>query len=422
MIRLAHVRLQILFPILLSVPFCYLSAMTFDNRYLPLLSKPLFRRPDSCSFFAVQPFFMVAHNAWAPFGEDNCLQEEFGLYEWHGKYDQKVLDRAMMAAGVTPTSFLRSDFQLRQQIPWATDGELHAIGFALYGYTQITPLFAVGGSWVFVHANGTMEFVLDPSFLDPGMLGDERELLIAKNRMHQALGLQAGLWRKTGSGDLDLYLRFGGITEYRWKMRRLDAAIKLGVIFPIAAPVCLFNPASITFGGNRHYGVYISFEGEAELKEDLRAGILLRLIKRFSRAQLARLPVLDEPDIFGAIVAPVDIDPGVTLVFTPHVAFDEVRDGVGFFVQYTLIYHTKDEITDLRRNPLVKVNIEEVRKRSSWVNEYVTIGIVYDPHASRQVSWLLPKVTFLWDIPVNPTMSKRSYKTQAVSLLAKFDF
>ena len=420
MIR-ARFWLKVLFFILISNNVVPLLAMVFDNRYLPLLSKPLFRRPDSCCFFTIQPFFMTANNAWGEFGENNSLQEEFGLYEWHGKYDQKILDNAIISSGLSGSS-LRSDLQLRSQIPWAMNGELHAIGFALYGYAQLAPLFAVGGSWVFLHANGAMEFLLDPVVFDASVMGDERELFIARDKMHRLLGVQPGLWHATGSGDLDLYMRFGGVTEYRWKLRRLDAGIKIGLILPFAAPISLYNPASITFGGNRHFGLYLSFEGEAELKEDLRAGLLLRVIKRFSRRHRARLPLLNEPDIFGSLVTCVDVDPGVTFVFSPHVAFDEVRDGLGFFIQYTLLFHTKDALEDLRKNPRIKANINAVRNRSSWVNEYVSIGIAYDVHASRQVSWWLPKVTFLWDIPVNPMMSKRANKTQGVSLLAKIDF
>jgi hypothetical protein len=422
MTRTIRYKAQLLFFVIVLLQAFSLWGMVFDNRFIPLLAKPLYRLPSRCNFFAIQPFFMVGNRAWGEFGEFNSLQEEFGLHEWHGKYDQRVIDSAIVTAGLSPTSLLRSDFQLRSSIPWGMEGELHTIGFALYGYSQISSHFGVGGSWVFMHANGTMELVLDHTVLDPGMQGDERELLMAKERMHRLLGVRPGLWRRTGSGDLDLYVRFGTMTEYRLKMRRIDAGIKFGGIIPLAAPIDINNPASITFGGNKHPGFYVSFEAEAELKEDLRAGLMLRLIKRFSRTQLARVPVLTEPDIFGALVTPLRVDPGLTLAFSPYVAFDEVRDGLGFFVQYTVVAHAKDEIEDIRSMPIVPINVRTLMNRSSWMSEYVTIGIGYDVHASREVTWWLPRVTFLWDIPVNPMVSKRSNKTNAVSLLAKFDF
>ena len=94
------------------------QAMTFDNRFLPLLLKPFNRRCDALSHFSIQPFFMNADHA---FHEASRLS----IPDIDGTYDTAVLARALVAAEFDNP--LRSDLQLRPSIPWSRKGRLNAL-------------------------------------------------------------------------------------------------------------------------------------------------------------------------------------------------------------------------------------------------------------------------------------------------------
>ena len=64
------------------------QAMTFDNRFLPLLLKPFNRRCDAPSHFSVQPFFMNADRAFHEASRlsipdiDGCMIRQYWLELW----------------------------------------------------------------------------------------------------------------------------------------------------------------------------------------------------------------------------------------------------------------------------------------------------------------------------------------------------
>ena len=94
----------------------------------------------------------------------------------------------------------------------------------------------------------------------------------------------------TGLGDSDLYFRMAIVGKYTCKFRRIDAALRCGLIIPTANETPINNPAAVPLGGERHWGAYIGLDGEFEFKEDLIGGIQFRASKRFSRTNIRRMP------------------------------------------------------------------------------------------------------------------------------------
>lgn len=388
-----------------------IQAMVFDNRFMPLYLKPFIRRFDALSHLRVQPFFMHADRAFAEDGE-------MPIPNIHGFYDQQVLARALVDAGFPEP--LRSDFRLRTSIPWNRRGRLDAQGIALLYEQAVAPWCSIGVNVAFAHVAMRHRFTLTDEQIAEG---DKEYLLQAKDAMHKEIGLQPALFSKILFGDVDLYLRFGGIWDYTLRFRRIDASVKFGVYMPSAAERDLANPASFSLGGDKHWGVYGGFESEWELREDLSVGLMVRAIKRLEKTQTLRLPVLTEPQEYGVLRGPVSVDPGWTFVFNPTVDTAHLRRGFGLRAGYSLVAHLEDSYSD--RRPIEaqrKFPLKLPQSFSSWGAEYISIGAYYDFDKVQDCPSLYPKISLYWDIPVNWLVSKRAAKTTSVSLMFELDF
>jgi hypothetical protein len=389
------------------------QAMVFDNRFFPLLFKPYSLKDDSRSRFTIQPFFMQADRAFSEVSRLN-------IPDICGHYDQRVLAQTFPLIGQPDP--LRSDFQLRTAIPWIRVGRLDAQGVALRYEHAFHDCFSVGFDTLFMHAAMRHEFLFsDVESRLP--LGDKNYLLQSKEQINQALGLCPPLFSKTGFGDIDLYMKFHWGWDYLFKCRRIDSAFKLGLLIPSAQERNIDNPASVPFGGNRHWGVYGSLESEWELRENLTLGLMGRVSKRFKRSDTMRLPLLTEPPEYGALKAPVSVDPGWTFVFNPYVRLEEIREGLGFEVLYYLVAHLEDRVVDNRTPAQKKAlpsNVCSLEGCSSWGAEYVSIGAFYD--FGEVGNCIRPKLSAYWDIPVGWLVSKRAAKTNSVSLMVELEF
>lgn len=389
------------------------QAMVFDNRFLPLYLKSFTRRSDALSHIRVQPFFMHADR---DFADDESRQ----IPDITGLYDQRVLAKAMVDAGYPEP--LRSDFRLRTSIPWTRHGRLDAQGIAFLYEQSVAPWLSFGLNAAFAHVAMRHTFSLSGAD-DQIPQGDKEYLLQVKEEMHDALGLHPALFSKMMFGDLDLYVKFGKIWNYTLLCRRIDASIKLGVYVPTGAARELDNPAAIALGGNKHYGMYGGFESEWELKEDLSVGLMLRAIKRLEKTQILRLPLLTEPQEYGVLMGPVNVDPGWTFVFNPTVDTSHLRRGFGLKAGYTLVAHLDDMYSDRRPSDVQKKFPSKLSDRfSSWGAEYITVGAYYDFEKVHDCPSLYPKISLYWDIPVNWLVSKRAAKTTSVSLMFELDF
>lgn len=393
------------------------QGMVYDNRYVPLIFKHFIRRPGAVVHTQFQPYFMRADRAFGDF-------DEFGYPEFNGKYNEAEIARALVANGTFSTLPIRSDLSGITSIPFNREGRLDAEGLAFFYERFFTYNIAFGTSLLFMHANARHEFLFEDDclpFPDLG-LGDRTYLFLLKNRLNRALGVTPPLWSKTVVGDGDFYLRYGMAWDYTLKFRRIDVGLKLGMLAPIAPAAPLNNPAGFAIGGDRHWGVYGEMVVDLELKEDWFFSLLGRASKRFARTQIKRIPIFTEPTNYGAVVGPLNTDPGVTLVFAPIATIEGLRDGLGARLQYTIIHHFEDKLSDRRTDKTVPVNLGPVEGRSSWGSDYVTTSVFYDFAKMRDCRWYLPTVTAALDIPVPGLLAERSAKTYAISLLVETNF
>ena len=230
------------------------------------------------------------------------------------------------------------------------------------------------------------------------------------------LGLPAREYSTVGISDIEAYLRFGIVEDYAYKMRHFDVGFNFGVLIPSAQQVNYFNPASIPLGGNGHWGIFTSFDGQFELKENLGVGLLLRLNKRFERKDNRRMVQFTEPNNYGVLFGASKVDPGVTVIFSPYGQLLRLRSGFGLQGQYTLVYHERDHWRDLRCNGQPPANIEIMERRSEWASEYVNVAALYDFSKDSKERTFKPIITFAVDIPVQFLIAKRVAKTFGISL------
>src|SRR3990167_3949314 len=404
---------------LFSIVFVSSScAMVFDNQFFPLLQKPFVTVEGRFSHFAPSFFVTTASSA---FGKN---EEEIGLPEIYGTLDQQqnVFDLGVLAKAIDTAQKPNPIADLiGAKIPYKLDGKIQAQGLAFaYRQSLYKDIIAVGVDFFFMRVNSRQDFFLNKNNASASItdLG-ERELDEARRKAFDTLCLLKNCSDQVGIGDVDAYFRIGKVWDYTLKFKKIDAGLRGGILIPSGQERELNSPASVPFGGDGHWGVYGAIDAEFELKEDMKAGFLVRVSKRFANTRTRRVTVEGEPYIFGALIDSFEVNPGPTFVFSPYVALEHIRKGLGARINYTLTKHFKDTWTDKRNKPsdnkkLVPVKLSEIEALSSWGSDYFTLNVFYDFGKVKVKRQFEPIVMVAWDIPSMIFVSERIPKTHKV--------
>ena len=400
------------------------AAMVVDNRYFPLFPVPYSRTVEQPSRFGVDLFFMTAEKGYGDREEDVGLPEIFGFY------DQSKESQAMIALGFP--SPLLDEWRLFD-IQWFMQGRLQAQGISFCYDQALNDRFSLGASWLFMRVDSWNEFRFNHSSSLKIMPADELELELERRQMNQILGIGGPLSHQIGFGDIDLYLRYGYLEEYVSKFRRMDVGIKIGALIPSGVVRDINNPSSVPFGGDGFWGIYGTAEGEFELKEDLVVGISLRVSKRFERIKRERVSLVLSPEpqsiienslLYGVLVAPIRVNPGVTAMVSPYIKLDNVRGGLGFRLRYTLVIHEADEWHDARpiaeqTVPIPQATLEE---KLRWASDYVSLSAFYNLGNYKVDPGMSPTIGVTWDLPSLLFKAYNISKTHKISLGLELHF
>ncbi len=351
--------------------FSLINGMEFDNRYFPLYLKPYIREVNRPSYLVIQPFAMTGKHAYDIYAEKGAIPTTL-----YGLYDENGMDQALILGGYTQKSLFRSDLVNGGPYNWDTPGRIEAQGLAINYYQALTCHFSVGFSVLAMRVESHEVFKKLLTQFPP--VGDFLEYLNVNSQISEILKLQPPQFREYGVGDADFFIRFSKFWDHAAKCRTIDAGVKLGVIFPSGVKTDIFNPASVPFGGDGFWGMYLSFDGDFELKEDISVGGMFRLIKRFEKTFVKRMPIINEPTNYGVLVGPVKIDPGLTYVISPNFTIEALRKGFGLQFVYTYVKHKKDSWVYLGKQVPPFPLLEAVESRSSWTMEHVTVTALYD--------------------------------------------
>jgi hypothetical protein len=411
-----------------------LSAMVFDNRYFPLIQYPYITKPGRESHITGDFFITTASRA------DDERDRAIGIAELSGPFDQAQLAYSFELAQLPPPL---APGLIDGELPWMLSGKLQTQGFAWSYQQYLWGGFSAGILGLAMRSNSNINFIFNSakaSSVTPVLSeSDIFALDEIRRQMLADLGLSCNHVQQGGLGDTEFYLRWFNRHEYCLKLRSLEYAFRLGGLAPTGVKREINKPASVPFGGNGHWGIYASGDAEFEIKEDWKGGFLLRLSKRFARTREERMPVAhpaqpvpnkpgtffvppSEPQIFGVIVGPARVNPGFTAIFSAYAEWEGIRDGLGARLQYTLINHNQDDWTDERVDKTVPVNLEEVKRRSSWASEYFTLTGFYDFNKDTVYCNYKPIVRVAWDIPFTLLVGHRFVHSYKVSLGLEFNF
>jgi len=417
----------ILFVVMLSSFSQSLFSMN-DNRWIPLLQQPYIRNPSSKTYLAVSPFF-----AYSGKGARSKNDDDISLLDLEIKdcgFDLGQLGKAFeIAKGCNPITEYNPAWK-GLEIGWISNGKIQAQGIDFAGEHKFAKWFSIGFYTLFMRVNSTLEFIRN---LDPQKDGicsnateeDKVALDRIRREMFNDLCLSCGHSSQFGFGDIDLYFRFGWDWDYTCKFRHIDIGLRIGALLGTGQTRQINDPLSIPFGGNGHYGIYASLVGEFEVKEDFFVGFWSIVSKRFGRTYKERMPVCHESVPFGVVIGQVRVDPGVTFIFSPYVTAENMRDGLGFRLRYTLTHHQKDSWKDKRstaEKECVKVNLTQVEDFSVWGTDYVSLSAFYDFGKVKVCRSYDPILSITWDVPTQWVVTKNSAQTQKLTIGFEFNF
>lgn len=381
--------------------------MVFDNRFIPLQIRPWIAPDNGRSHLLTNVFGFTCSRAYNKYSDEVPLPDIFGTY------DLGALEKAVLTLGYD--SPIKTEWQ-GARIEWALDGKFQGQGFEFDYQQAFGKYFSIGASLAIMRVHSWNDFFLKSGSdhvsleLTPN---DILELDEMRRQIHEQIGIMSDHSYQRGFGDIDLYFRLGNYWNYALKFRSIQAGLRLGFMIPTAAHNNVKYPSWIPFGGNKHWGLYAAVDAIFELKEDIKCGVYARVSKRMSKVSCQRVPLACEPDNFGALVTNVNVDPGATYVFSPFVAFEGLRDGLGIRVFYTLTKHELDWWGVL--DSTVTINNSQCN-RTGWGSDYFTANVFYDFGQSRPDWKIYPILTFSWDIPASVLIAQTVAKTNKISL------
>jgi len=388
-----------------------------DNRFLPLYRPEYTREVGKRTILSSNIFFLIGEHA------RNDIDDKVLIPEMNGRYNLANIAKALEITG--KPNPLAPQWQSLLDIPWTMEGKLEGAGW-WFGYEQaFLDHWALGISTYLFTLNSKQNFILPNKTIRELRLdlGGEIELRQDQLQANKLLGISDLQFNKNGISDIDLYLRFGTIKEYIHKFRKVDCGLTLGILFPTGELSDINIPSSIPFGANGHFGIYGRADVDLELKDDLTVGLWLEVCHRVEKTKRMRLPVAGELQNFGALIANVNVDPGLTVGVKPWIALTDIQDGVGFKAGYTIVHHNQDcfRISEEVENNY-KIDLSRIRKESGWLAEYANFRLMYDFSRSLNYRCFAPLIYIDWDMPASIFGAHRVVQTNRVSVGFEINF
>lgn len=399
-----------------SIVFCTHNT----SRYFPFLERPADYVLHNKSHVA--PAFFITRASTA----DKRGGGEAGIPELWGKYDlNDVIDSLEKVCGddfVNPiiTERGEGDSWIDKSIRFKVEGKIKSRGF-LVNYEQLLGWhnLSAGLFLPVMHVNTSDRFTFLPEDSDSALRnlrdGEFFQLDRILRQTNNSLGLRGGDWTKTGVGDLDLHASWKNSWDYKLLMKNIYLSLRAGTTIPTGTLSDINYASSVSFMGNGHWSLYFDVASEFVLKQDWTFGVILGFVHQFKNSRRLRIPVYEEPAIFSALKADVEIDPGMTFKFSPYIIAQNLTDGINFEARYTYLRHNKDTWKDKRCNPQVRsylnqqvgaqfgdktltqedicCNIAQKKDLSLWRAHYFTFMVTYDSKDAGN-DWMLSPIIY----------------------------
>lgn len=391
-----------------------------DNRYFPWLPHVYNGTDHRHGCLYVEPFFITASSAWKI--QPGSRDKEFGYPNLQGTLDYFNLAQAFVLDGLENP--IPAEWQYLT--PFAVDmpGTFEGQGLALAGYVPVSKHFGFGASLFLLRLVAQANLIPSAttiSRLNLTAAGNQAQFDQLTASFESTVHTQDGYWNQSGVSDIELYVRAFDVREYVYWCRKIDKSVAVGLIIPTGVQAPQNYIGSVPFGGNGFWGWYFAPAFEIELKEDWKIGFEWRIQKRFAKTTDHRICIAEESNLFAPVVGPLYINPGVTVEFAPYAALENIREGLGVLFKYTYVIHEVDYFKDMRTVQIPAANFTNMRNNSRWVQEYATVGVLYDLSFKHGWSYK-PLCSLTWDIPLNALGSRGASQTTRVSVGLTVDF
>ena len=397
--------------------------MIWDNRYFPWLDQ-LYTGSDSRhAYLDVEGFFVTGGDAFRFEHRANKEEQIVSIPELWGELSLANVGTSLSLAGLNNP--IPADWQWLSDFKALMPASLEGQGISFAGYTPIGKHFGIGASALMMKLNSFVCVLPHPdsvSKLNLDTPGNQALFTQTVDKIYKELGITSTTFQQVGVGDVVLYVSLHDTHEYRFKFRKLDWGIHLGVIMPCGLQRDPYNLASLPLGGE--FGSWAWFAApfaEFELKEDWKCGIQGRITKRIDRCFTGRIPLGKEQVLFAPIVGKIGIDSGTTFSVAPYVAFEDVRAGLGVQAKYTITVHERDQFFAKIADSALVPRFKDMNYFSGWTQEFATIRLFYD--IGHDKMWKIrPIFSFAWDIPMNHIQGRGFAKTNRVSIGCNVNF
>ncbi len=371
------------------------------SRYFPFVERPADYILNNKSH--ITPAFFITRASTA----DKRGGGDTGIPELWGKYNlRSVIESLKKVKGnsfVNPIEEERGagDSWIDKSIKFSVGGKIKGRGF-LVNYEQFLKWkdISLGLFFPVMHVNTSDRFTFLSDDSDGALSnlrdGEKAQLDRIRRSTHTGLGLYGGDWTKTGIGDLDLHASWNGNWDYKLMMKSINLSLRGGTVVSTGTLSDINYPTAVSFMGNGHWSLYFDAVSEFELKQDWTFGLMLGFVHQFKNSRRLRIPVYSEPAIFSALIADVEIDPGMTFKFSPYIIAQNLTDGINFEFRYTYLRHNEDTWKDKRIDPEIKSYLNQEAGADFWgtnlTQKEIDDNIVYKRELSR---WRAHYFTFL---------------------------
>ena len=396
--------------------------MVVDNRYFPWFSHPYNGTDHEHGCFRADPYFITGTSAWKVKPGVRQVDQETGYPNLQGTLDYYKLGQAYVIAGLENP--IPADWQFLNDFPIDMPGSFQGQGITFSGYAPVSKYFGFGGSLLFLR-------LISQAHLIPGETTIAQLNLTAPGNMARFIelttqfeamsGTQDGYTSQFGVGDIDIYIRGFDVREYIYFCRKFDRSVTLGLLIPTGIQQSVHSVGSVPFGGNGFWGWYLSPMLEIELKEDWKLGVVARIEKRFAKTLESRITVAEESAVMAPVIGDLYINPGTTFLLSPYFTLEDIREGLGAMLQYTIVVHQSDEFVDKREVQIPAARFMNMIRNSRWLSEYATVEFLYDLSFGEPWSYK-PLFTLSLDMPVSLIGARGSAKTHRITLGLTVDF
>lgn len=408
------------------VSLCWVKTsfgMRTSNRVMQFLVQP--REFFGSKRSEAQPalFFTTASKA------DNRDGGDIGIPELEGQYNLKTMIQALELynadLGQVYTNPLEalSPTYVDKDLVYRVDGKVRSFGVMLEHDQMLYKSFvSVGFSLPILYFNTLSRTVYSQQKSNDIFKNlteaEFNQIEVVRRQIQEALGLGGNLWSTTGIGDLDLHATLHGYAEHRFLLKSIQASVRLGCMVPTGFKREQQYISSLPIMNDGHWGLYGTMGVNAELKQNLKLGLMMSWLWQIKRVQHDRqISVYQEATYVSPLAKNISVQPGYTFSVAPFLTLENLMDGVHFQVKYTYLRHGNDSLYDITTEDTPAsyltrgisdgitdknlTDLRETKKRNSgWRNHYMTFQVTYDSKEAMKNWWFSPDLFASYDYPL----------------------